>query len=103
MIPIRTVVLVTDMVSPRLNSTEPIGGSMSELEQFRFFEFLNGCKAHETTLAAKNHYRGVHVTPESFWAMGCFSTHRELDQSTLPQAAMKTASTRYRQPMSNSR
>jgi hypothetical protein len=66
MIPIKTVILVTDMVSPKLNSTEPIGGSLSELEQFRFFELLNGCRAYEAALAAKTHDREFHLTPKSF-------------------------------------
>jgi hypothetical protein len=52
MIPKKTFILVSDMVSPRLNSTEPIGVSPRELEQFRFVEFLNGCGADEAALAA---------------------------------------------------
>jgi hypothetical protein len=45
---------------------------MSELEQFRFFEFLNECRAYETELAAKTHWIEVHVAPESSWGMGYF-------------------------------
>ena len=36
-IPMKTVILMMDMVSPRKNSTDRIGGPPAELERFRFW------------------------------------------------------------------